>query len=144
MKNIKLLTLVVILIGTVSFANSSNKNFAIDTVQTGENVTIPTVLEQASYLTRQQLKEIYLSKIVDAKIKERAQAMCDALGSINNLQKVKNNVASKLSSSQQSVVRLYHKGLDDATYKKILQDARKRNELQSFSQVNAFVRSFSY
>lgn len=144
MKYLKLLTLVVILIGTVSFANYSNKKFAIDTVQTGENVTIPTVLEQASYLTRQQLKGIYLSKKVYAKIKERAQAMYDALGSINNLQKIDNKVASKLSSSQQSVVRLYHKGLDDATYKKILQDARKRNELTSFSQVNRIVKEFSY
>ena len=144
MKDIRLLTLVVILIGTVSFANSSNKKFAIDIVQTGENVTIPTVLEKASYLTRQQLKEIYLSKKVDAKIKERAQAMYDALGSINNLQKVNNKVASKLSSSQQSVVRLYNKALDDDMYKKILQDARKRNELQSFSQVNAFVRGFCF
>lgn len=143
MKYLKLLTLVVILIGTVSFANSSNKKFAIDTVQTGENVTIPTVLEQNSYLTQQNLKEIYLSKKVDAKIKERAQAMYDALGSINNLQKVNNKVASELSSSQQSVVRLYHKGLDDDRYKKILQEAQKRNVLKSFYQVNAVVKDFN-
>lgn len=102
----------------------------------------PEELEKpTSSLTQKQLKDNYIDKKgIKPEEKQRAQYMSDALAKIQKLEEVKD--ASKLSSSQQSVVKLYNKALYNETSKKALEDAKKRNELTSFFQVYSVVRGF--
>lgn len=103
------------------------------------NVAYPDNLNTNSSLTQKQLLEGYM-KSKNPEIKQRAKYMHNALKCINNLQRVSDK--SKLSEAQRETVNLYHKGLADSDFKKILEDAKGRNELQSFGQVYRVVLNF--
>lgn len=126
-----------------SLEKTLNDKKPVSSPSTTNVITVfPKLLEsETSYLNQQQLKSMYIDKKgISREVKQRAQYMYNALELIKNLEQVTD--VSKLSSSQKETIKLYNKGLNDNTYRSMLEDSKRRNELTSFKQVHDVVKNF--
>ena len=111
----------------------------IPTMQKTER--IPELLTGNSWLTAADLKKKYPQKNTARNVYNRAQAMAKALDMVNSLKKASPDGLDKV---QQKTIQKYNVALEtgNENLKKILEDAKSRNQLTSFSQLWGVVQDF--